>query len=51
MRNKNDETAFVDIAAAVFRLVDHTDFDRYAAQMIKELECDNRERVHDLVSL
>lgn len=51
MRNKSDQSAFVDIATAVFRLVDHTDFDRYAAQMMKELGCADWERVHDLVSL
>ena len=51
MRDQNDERAFIDIAAAVFRLVDHTDFDRYAAQMMKELGCDDWDRVHDLVSL
>ena len=51
MHDKNDESAFVDAAAAVFRLVDHTAFDRYAAQMMKELGCDDWNRVHDLVSL
>ena len=51
MRDQSDESAFVDIAAAVFRLVDHADFERYAAQMMKELGCDDWDRVHDLVSL
>ena len=51
MRDKDDESAFVDVAAAVFRLVDHTAFDRYAAQMMKKLGCDDWDRVHDLVSL
>ena len=51
MHNKDDESAFVDVAAAVFRLVDHTAFDHYAAQMMKELGCDDWNRVHDLVSL
>ena len=51
MHDKEDVGAFVDVAAAVFRLVDHTAFDRYAAQMMKELGCDNWNRVHDLVSL
>ena len=51
MRDKDDESAVVDVAAAVFRLVDHTAFDRYAAQMMKELGCDDWDRVHDLVSL
>lgn len=51
MWGKTDETAFTDVAAAAFRLVDHTAFDRYAAQMMKELGCSDWDRVHDLVSL
>lgn len=51
MYGKNDESAFVDVAAAVFRLVDHTDFDRYAAYMLKDLGCDDWDRIHDLLSL
>jgi hypothetical protein len=42
---------FVDVAAAVFRLVDHTAFDRYAAHMMKKLGCDDWTRIHDLISL
>lgn len=51
MWGKNDEHLFVDVAAAVFRLVDHTAFDRYAAQMMKHLSCEDWERIHDLMSL
>ena len=51
MHDKHAESAFVDVAAAVFRLVDHTAFDRCAAQMMKELGCDDWDHVHDLVSL
>ena len=51
MQDKEDISAFVDVAAAVFRLVDHTAFDRYAANMMKEVGCGDWERVHDLVSL
>lgn len=51
MRDKTDVSAFADVAAAVFRLVDHTAFDRYAAHMMKELGCDDWLRVHDLISL
>jgi len=49
--NRDDKSAFVDVAAAMFRLVDHTAFDRYAAQMMKKLGCDDWKRIHDLVSL
>ena len=41
----------VDVAAAAFRLVDHTAFDRYAARMMKKLGCDDFARIHDLISL
>ena len=51
MHDKKDPAAFVDVAAAAFRLVDHTAFDRYAAHMMKKLGCDDWDRVHDLVSL
>ena len=31
----------VDVVATIFRLVDHTDFDRYAAQILKRLDCES----------
>ena len=49
--DKAEESAFVDVAAAAFRLVDHTAFDRYAAQMMKKLGCGDWDRLHDLISL
>lgn len=51
MHDKKDPAAFVDVASAAFRLVDHTAFDRYAAHMMKKLGCEDWDRVHDLVSL
>ena len=51
MRDRTDERSFVDVAAAIFRLVDHTSFDRYAARMMKDLGCDDWSRIHDLISL
>lgn len=51
MRDKTDSSAFVDVAAAAFRLIDHTSFDHYAAGMMKELGCDDWSRIHDLISL
>jgi len=51
MRDKTEASAFVDVAAAVFRLVDHTAFDRYAADMMKQLGCDDWSRIHNLISL
>lgn len=51
MWERTEESAFVDVAAAAFRLVDHTAFDRYAGKMIRSLGCDDWDRIHDLVSL
>lgn len=49
--NEGDVTDFVDMVAAVFRLVDHTDFDRYASIALKNLNCDTPQKVFDLISL
>ena len=51
MRDKTDAAAFVDVAAAAFRLVEHTSFDHYAARIMKQLGCDDWSRMHDLISL
>lgn len=51
MRDKTNSSAFVDVAAAAFRLIDHSSFDRYAASMMKALGCDDWSRIHDLISL
>ena len=49
--DKTETSDFVDVAAAAFRLIDHTAFDRYAAHMLKRLGCDDWEKIHDLISL
>lgn len=41
----------VDVVAAAFRLIDHTDFDRYAAPIFKELGCDAPNRLMELLCL
>lgn len=51
MWGREKEADFVDVAAAAFRLVDHTAFDRYAAHMMKQLGCEDWDRMLDLVSL
>lgn len=40
-----------DIAAAVFRLVEHTEFDRYAGPMLKRLCADSYENARRLICL
>lgn len=37
MADQTDALKAVDVVAAAFRLIDHTEFDRYAAPMLKEL--------------
>ena len=40
MADQTDAEKAIDVAAAAFRLIDHTEFDRYAAPMLKEIcEC------------
>ncbi|MBQ8313210.1 MAG: flagellin lysine-N-methylase [Clostridia bacterium] len=45
------ESAAVDAAAAAFRLIDHTDFDRYAAPILKKLGCDDRTHLRQILCL
>lgn len=41
----------VDVAAAAFRLIDHTEFDRYAASILKSLGCDNWTHLRQILCL
>ena len=45
------EEAFVDVCSALFRLVSHTAFDRFAADMLKQLGCVTPEQVYALIRL
>lgn len=51
MADKDDPVAAMDVAAAVFRLVDHTEFDRYAAPILHGIGCDDWEHLKEIVSL
>jgi hypothetical protein len=51
MADKNDGSAFVDVAAAAFRLIDHTQFDRSASYILKKLDCSSHDRLFDLIRL
>ena len=42
---------FVDACAALFRLISHTAFDRFAMSMMKQLGCTTPEKVCALISL
>ena len=45
MGQHEGEDALVDVAAAAFRLIDHTLFHRSAAYILRELDCDTPERL------
>lgn len=51
MVNKTKTSDFVDMASAVFRLIDHTNFDKYASYVLKELKCDTPQKIFNLISL
>ena len=44
-------TDFVDVCAALFRLISHTAFDRFAAGLLKQTGCSTPEKVYALVRL
>ncbi len=46
-----DSIRAVDVAAAAFRLVDHTEFDRYAAPLLRQIGCGDWAHIRLLLSL
>lgn len=51
MAERQEESGLIDGMAATFRLVDHTEFDRYASHLLKRLNCTLREQLYDLIRL
>ncbi len=51
LAEKGNAVHAVDVAAAAFRLVDHTSFDLYAAPLLRELGCDDWAHIRLLLSL
>lgn len=51
MADKTSIPDFVDMAAATFRLVDHTSFDHYVARIMQTLGCTTPQTIFDLISL
>jgi hypothetical protein len=43
--------AAADVCAAAFRLIDHTEFDRFAAPILKKLGCDDGSHLRQLLCL
>lgn len=51
MAERQDKTILIDGMAAIFRLVDHTEFDRYASHLLRQADCTTKERLYELLSL
>ena len=51
MADKNGETELIDTLAAAFRLIDHTDFDRYSTRILKHLGCVSPTDLKDIVAI
>ncbi len=51
MAQEQDPAAFVDVCAASFRLIDHTQFDRFAARTLTNLGVTDPQRVWGLIAL
>jgi len=45
------EEKLIDVLAAASRLISHTEFERYAARLMKYLNCDTDEKLFTLISL
>lgn len=51
LADKSSPDDFVDVAAAAFRLIDHTSFDRYSIQALAALGLNEKERLYELILL
>ena len=51
MAERESADALTDVAAAAFRLIDHTEFDRYAAGILKSFGLGSAEGMNDLIRL
>ena len=51
LAEQGDTVHAVDIAVAAFRLVDHTEFDRYAAPLLRDLGCADWKHIRLLTAL
>lgn len=51
MADKTSPAELIDTMAAAFRLINHSDFDRMAARMLKQLDCTEPRQLHGLTRL
>ncbi len=47
----NGRDGLIDTMAAAFRLIDHTEYDRYASRLLQRLKCTSAEQLYDLLCL
>ena len=51
MAGRENADELVDVAAAAFRLIDHTEFDRYAGPILTQLGCDDWKHLRQVLCL
>ncbi len=51
MAEKQELTALIDGMAAAFRLIDHTEFDRYASHLLAKMNCTSKSALYGLLIL
>ncbi len=51
MADKDREEDLIDMCAALFRLIEHTEFDRYAALMLKSVGCASPDDAENIIRL
>lgn len=51
MAKRENPEDFIDAAAAAFRLIDHTEFERYSSQILRSFGCTDLQKIYDLITL
>lgn len=46
-----EKSTLIDVFAATFRMIEHTEYDRYASKLLRSLNCDEKQKLYDLLSL
>lgn len=49
--NSYEQSTLIDVFAATFRMIEHTEYDRYASLLLRSLNCDEKTKLYDLLSL
>ncbi|MBE6632251.1 MAG: hypothetical protein E7623_06060 [Ruminococcaceae bacterium] len=48
---KTEDISLIDVMALIFRLIDHTEFDRYSSHILTKLGCTSDEQLSDILRL